>query len=116
MDTMTPDDSVDPVALLARAGVLAEAASEWMAAEPTRTADLATDRARYAAFWERSAALLAELPTKRRRSDAEAAAAALVLGHETVGRQVEVPVPRQVLPQPVVVIAADERHAGAGVS
>ncbi|MCB1500180.1 MAG: enoyl-CoA hydratase/isomerase family protein [Bauldia sp.] len=86
MDTMTPDDSVDPVALLARAGVLAEAASEWMAAEPTRTADLATDRARYAAFWERSAALLAELPTKRRRSDAEAAAAALVLGRAREAR------------------------------
>ena len=55
MDTMTPDDSVDPVALLARAGVLAEAASEWMAAEPTRTADLATERA---AFHEKAAWML----------------------------------------------------------
>lgn len=80
MDTITSDNSEDPAALLTAAGVATEAASEWLAAEPLRTADLATDRYRYAAFWERSAALLAGLPPKRQRNAAEVEAAARILG------------------------------------
>ena len=38
----TTPASDDPTAILAAAGLAAEAASEWLAAEPTRTADLAT--------------------------------------------------------------------------
>jgi enoyl-CoA hydratase/carnithine racemase len=64
---------------LVAAGLDAEAVDEWITFEPTRTADLATDRHRYSGFWQRSTALLASLPPKPRRSPAQAAAASAIL-------------------------------------
>ena len=61
--------------------------SEWLASEQTRTADLATDRNRYAAFWLRSRRWSRRLPAKPRRNAAEAAAAALILGRARDARE-----------------------------
>jgi thioesterase DpgC len=72
---------------LAAAGLGAEAIDEWIAAEVTRTADLATDRHRYAAYWQRSRDLLAALPAKPRRKPAEAKAAATILAAARESRE-----------------------------
>lgn len=77
----------DPAAILVRAGLAADAAHEWLAAEQTRTADLATDRHRYTTFWQRSTALIASLPPKPWRNAGEAAAAALVLSRARDARE-----------------------------
>jgi thioesterase DpgC len=77
----------DPAALLSAAGIASDAAAEWLASEQTRTADLATDRNRHATFWQRSAALVAALPAKPKRNEAEVAAAALILGRAREGRE-----------------------------
>jgi enoyl-CoA hydratase/carnithine racemase len=74
------DAPSDPVAAhLAAAGLGEDAIDEWLSAEITRTADLATDRNRYAIYWERSRALLAALPAKPRRKAAEERAATAIL-------------------------------------
>jgi thioesterase DpgC len=63
-----------------RAAGLGEAAvATWMAARQGRTTDLAGDRERYAQFWRRCDELLQSLPPKPKRSDAEAAAAGMLL-------------------------------------
>ena len=77
----------DAISILVAAGLPAEAASEWLAAEQTRTADLATDRHRYAAFWQKSSEMVAALPPKLRRSASEAEAAALVFGRARAARE-----------------------------
>ncbi|HET7714219.1 MAG TPA: enoyl-CoA hydratase/isomerase family protein [Bauldia sp.] len=90
MDAVSPPPITapeEPAALLVRAGIGNDAAAEWLASEQTRTADLATDRNRYSAFWLRSAALVASLPRKPKRSEAEAAAVALILGRAREARE-----------------------------
>lgn len=90
MDTAAPPPvsmGNDPSAILVQAGLAAEAAQEWLASEQTRTADLATDRHRYSAFWLRSAALVAALPPKPQRNEAEAAAAALIFARAREARE-----------------------------
>lgn len=90
MDTAAPppvSGPDDPSAILLRAGLAADVAAEWLASEQTRTADLATDRNRYSAFWQRSAALVASLPPKPQRNAAEAAAVALILGRAREARE-----------------------------
>jgi thioesterase DpgC len=90
MDTAAPapvPGPDDPSAILVRAGIAADAAAEWLASEQMRTADLATDRNRYSAFWLRSAALVAGLPPKPRRNATEAAAAALIHGRAREARE-----------------------------
>ena len=77
----------DPTGVLVGSGLSAEAAAEWLSSEPTRTADLATDRHRYSAFWLRSEALVAALPRKPQRNAVEAAAAALVLDRARAARE-----------------------------
>jgi thioesterase DpgC len=77
----------DGSAILVAAGIPAEAAAEWLAAEQTRTADLATDRHRYGSYWLKSAELVAGLPPKPQRSPAEAAAAALVIERARAARE-----------------------------
>ncbi len=72
-----PSDAT--IEALVAAGLDAEAVGDWIAAEPTRTADLATDRHRYSAFWDRSTELLAALPAKPKRNAAEAGAAETIL-------------------------------------
>jgi len=80
-------DDDDTTAVLDRAGLAEGVAAEWSGAEPVRTADLATDRHRYAAFWERSSALVAMLPPRPQRNAAEAAAATLVLSRAREARE-----------------------------
>ena len=77
----------DVIPILAAGGLPEEAAAEWLAAEQTRTADLATDRHRYAAFWEKSSGLVARLPPKLRRDAAAVAAAAHVLDRARAARE-----------------------------
>jgi thioesterase DpgC len=78
---------MDATEILGAAGIAPETAAAWIAAEPARTADVATDRNRYAAFWEASRALVASLPPKPRRTDREQGAAALVLGTAREARE-----------------------------
>jgi len=73
----TPGDAT--IDALTAAGLDAEAVGDWIAAEPTRTADLATDRHRYSAFWDRSTELLAALPRKPKRNAPQALAAETIL-------------------------------------
>jgi thioesterase DpgC len=89
MDAAAPPVAApeDPVAVLGAAGIAADAAAEWLTSEQTRTADLATDRNRYSIFWLRSSALVATLPAKPMRNDAEVAAAALILGRAREARE-----------------------------
>jgi thioesterase DpgC len=77
----------DHAAVLVAAGLAADTASDWLASEPTRIADLATDRNRYSAFWLRSAELLARLPPKPGRRGVEAEAAAFILGRAREARE-----------------------------
>ena len=53
--------------------------ASWAAAQVQQTADFATDRARYSRFFDHCDDLLRRLPSKPRRNDAEAAAAAALL-------------------------------------
>ncbi len=77
----------DPIEILRAAGVAGDLAAEWTGSEPARTADLATDRNRYAVFWDKSDALLRALPAKPARNAAEARAAALILGRGRASRE-----------------------------
>ena len=58
----------DDATILVAGGIAAETAADWLAAEQTRTADLSTDRHRYATFWQKSADIVAGLAPKPRRS------------------------------------------------
>lgn len=77
----------DVISILVAAGIPAETAGEWLAAEQTRTADLATDRHRYGGFWLKSAELVGALPPKPQRSPDETAAAALIIGRARAARE-----------------------------
>ena len=59
--------------------VLEQAVKGWARTAPARTTELATDRAGFGHFWQRSTELLARLPAKPKRNAEEAAAAAEVL-------------------------------------
>lgn len=65
--------------------VLEQAVKGWARTAPARTTELATDKAAFGQFWQRSGELLARLPAKPRRNSDEAAAAAeiLALARET---------------------------------
>jgi thioesterase DpgC len=56
--------------------VLEQAVKGWARTAPARTTELATDKAGFGHFWQRSTELLARLPAKPRRNAGEAAAAA----------------------------------------
>jgi thioesterase DpgC len=73
--------------ILEAGGIPSEVVADWLAAEQTRTADLSTDRNRYAGFWLKSAELVAGLPPRPRRSPAEAEAARLVLTRAREARE-----------------------------
>jgi (3,5-dihydroxyphenyl)acetyl-CoA 1,2-dioxygenase len=64
-----------PTGLLVSAGLNSNAATAWAAAEPADAADLKADRRSYVEFWSQAARLIASLPKKPRRNDAERAAA-----------------------------------------
>jgi thioesterase DpgC len=64
---------------LRAAGLDQAAVAAWAAACQERTTDLAGDRDRYAQFWRCCDDLLARLPPKPRRNEAETAAAQAIL-------------------------------------
>ena len=59
--------------------VLEQAVKGWARTAPARTTELATDKAGFGHFWQRSTELLARLPAKPKRNADEAAAAAEIL-------------------------------------
>ena len=65
---------------LRTAGLGAGAVTEWSAAEQPTTADYDGDVRRYSQFWARCNGLIAALPKKPRRSNAEIAAAQTIFG------------------------------------
>lgn len=65
--------------LLISAGLSSRAVADWIAAEPPGVSDFASDRRDYSEYWVASARLLAALPRKPARNDAERAAAEAIL-------------------------------------
>jgi thioesterase DpgC len=65
-------------ACLKAVGFGASALAEWLACEPSDTADYDGDSRNYSQFWVRSYDLIASLPSKPTRSAAETAAAAAI--------------------------------------
>ena len=59
--------------------VLEQAVKGWARTAPARTTELATDKAGFGHFWQRSTELLARLPAKPKRNAEEASAAAEIL-------------------------------------
>jgi len=59
--------------------VLEQAVKGWARTAPARTTELATDKAGFGHFWQRSGELLARLPAKPKRNAEEAAAATEIL-------------------------------------
>jgi len=66
-------------ATLRSAGLGEQAVTAWLAAVPPRTGDYYVDRPRFSRFWQLGADLLARLPRKPARSEAEADAATAIL-------------------------------------
>src|SRR5712692_3908681 len=60
---------------LAAAGLPGHEVDDWLAAEPGAATDFAADRTRFAAFWQKSACLVARLPPPARRNERERLAA-----------------------------------------
>ena len=69
------------------AGLSDSAIAAWTRAEPSATADYATDRRRHSEFWAHSRALLECLPKKQSRNASEAAAARLLLETARASRE-----------------------------
>jgi (3,5-dihydroxyphenyl)acetyl-CoA 1,2-dioxygenase len=61
------------------AGLLGHEAQEWSVAVPANTGEYESDTVRHIDFWRRTAALLARLPPKPRRNEAEKTAAETLL-------------------------------------
>jgi thioesterase DpgC len=59
--------------------VLEQALKNWARSAPQRTTELAADKAAFGAFWHRASELLARLPARPRRTDAEKAEAEDIL-------------------------------------
>jgi thioesterase DpgC len=64
---------------LAPAGLPRDESHDWLAAQPDGIGDLAADRRTFARFWDRTARLLARLPSAAARDGAQRAAAGRVL-------------------------------------
>lgn len=65
--------------LLVSAGLPPRAVADWIAAEPSGTSDLSTDRRDYGAYWASCASLLSALPKKPARSEPQRIAAERIL-------------------------------------
>ncbi len=72
------DEGGDGLAQLGAAGLDMKDAAGWAAAEPRARGNFTADGAVFANYWRLSADLLARLPAKPRRNDAEQAAAELI--------------------------------------
>lgn len=74
-------------AILANAGLLADAAKAWCDSSPAISGDFARDARAFSAFWLDSAELRAKLPEKSRRIEAQAAASKLIFEAERSARE-----------------------------
>ncbi len=72
---------------LQEAGFDASTVAAWLAAAAHDTADLTSDRQRFAQFWKQCDALVARLPKKPQRSHAEAQAAQTILTAARAARE-----------------------------
>jgi thioesterase DpgC len=79
-------DDADTGAVLAAAGLPAEASSAWWSNRPKATGDYRRDGAAFAKTWRQGADLLAALPKKPSRDAAEARAATLILQTDRAAR------------------------------
>lgn len=73
-------DAAAAARCLHAAGLDDKAIADWLAAAPREVLDFAHDRSRYSHFWKKSDDLVARLPRKPKRGDAEQEAAQLILG------------------------------------
>ena len=75
---MTPATE-SALASVRAAGLPGHEAQEWSVALPANTGEYESDTVRHSDFWHRTAALLARLPAKPRRNEAEKTAAETLL-------------------------------------
>ena len=66
------------VKCLTAAGLPASEVQDWLHAEPGEPTDLTTDRARFASYWQKTARLMARLPVKPKRNEADQKAASTI--------------------------------------
>ncbi len=84
---MEASERAELSALLARAGLPAEGIQPWLDGHPRLAGEFARDAASCSRFWQMSAALLALLPPKPARHDAERAAATSILRLDREARE-----------------------------
>ncbi len=72
--------------LLRAAGLDSDAAAAWFAAQPQGAREIDEDCRVFSEFWRQSAGLIARLPNKTRRNEAERAAAELIDQHARQAR------------------------------
>jgi thioesterase DpgC len=73
--SLAPGQPASVAELLRAAGISETSLRAWQAAEPGGTADLASDRGRFSAFWQESERVAGTLPPKAKRNPAQAEAA-----------------------------------------
>src|SRR5262245_26034885 len=74
------------VKCLTAAGLAAGAVQDWFQADPGEPTDFAADRGRFSSYWQKSARLMARLPAKPKRSEAEQTAASIIRGQARSAR------------------------------
>ncbi len=79
-------DGTDEAALLRDAGLASEAVAAWRASQSSVSSDYARDAAAFSRAWQLGAALHGLLPTKPKRTAAEAMAAALIVRTDRAAR------------------------------
>src|SRR5262249_52938359 len=63
---------------LTEAGLASGEVQDWLQAEPGEPTDFAADRARFSSYWQKAAHLVARLPVKPKRNQAEQKAASAI--------------------------------------
>jgi (3,5-dihydroxyphenyl)acetyl-CoA 1,2-dioxygenase len=66
------------VKCLAAAGLPTVEAQDWLQSDPGEPTDFAGDRGRFSSYWEKSARLMARLPVKSKRTEAEQTAVSAI--------------------------------------
>jgi thioesterase DpgC len=75
-----PQSDASIVKCLTAAGLPAGEVQDWLQADPGEPTDFAADRGRFSSYWQKSARLMARLPAKPKRNEAEQTAASTIQG------------------------------------
>jgi (3,5-dihydroxyphenyl)acetyl-CoA 1,2-dioxygenase len=72
------DANITAARCLTAAGLPASEVQDWLQGEPGEPTDFAGDRGRFSSYWQKSARLVARLPVKPKRSEAEQTAVSTI--------------------------------------